>query len=530
VFAKLSFIIGDFVRGNPPTAPANQRAYFQGTICRRVRVILTFLLCCKKRAKRGFPIDGDDLKLAVQHLVQCFEMLRSDEVYPKAGNHGVRQDALFILAGLLLPQLDYGITLMDIGIGRLKRHQLGKALSPDGVWLENSFGYHCLIINVLTTLAADLRIAGGPESDFIHDALKRMLPFAEALIKFDGSSPLIGDTAPERHFPTIAAARQEIALAEDREATAAPIALAEFRRDKSTSYFPKAGYFVSHTYREMSQHASSVIFFATLSTPKHKHSDDLSVLFNHGATDLLIDGGTFNKEISDTVRNAARFDPGTHNTFRVNSQGYPLRPVPGMSAAGLAGVWEEAGWAAARGYNQAYPDGRIERTVIHLKAHHAVIVLDRLFSKTSREVLFEQFWHVSPDFSDVQQRQGFSPVFSSKRYGHLLCAFDAEGSAVSIESGSKENPIAWAMRPDKSIVPTPYVRRAITCHAGIAASLFQWSEVPGDMLVTFECKDAETVQLNAKGIAFTSRYQIAKNAVICRSLESDDAALVEMPA
>jgi len=323
VFRRISFIIADFVRNNPPAKPANQRAYFQGTMCRRIKALLSYLLVCRKRLQLELPVDSDDVELAAQNLVHCFEMLQTDLVYPKGDNHGVRQDVLFILAGLLFPQMDYGRKLMRLGLERLLRHQLGRALSPDGVWLENSFGYHCLIMNQLAMLLTDLRLAGVPEAQFIRDALARMLPFAEGLIKVDGSAPLIGDTAPGRHLSTIAAARREIALADGQDYSANPTD-ANFTRAAATYYFREGGYFASHTGRDLSAKDSSVIFTATLRNPKHKQSDDLSIIFSRGVTDLLVDGGTFNKEISDSVRNAARYDPASHNTFRVNNGGYPL--------------------------------------------------------------------------------------------------------------------------------------------------------------------------------------------------------------
>ena len=176
---------------------------------------------------------------------------------------------------------------------------------------------------------------------------------------------------------------------EELKAAGDPLAkdlnLKTFTRAKNTYYFPDAGYFASHTARALDPAGSTLIFFATLSgKPKHKQSDDLSVMFARGNTDLLIDGGTYNKEISDTVRNSARYDPASHSTFRVNGAGYALRVAKGARRAGLTGQWQGDGWAASRGFNEAYEDGRVERIAIHLKGHHAVIVFDTLASKTRR--------------------------------------------------------------------------------------------------------------------------------------------------
>jgi len=518
LFDRASAILADFIRNNPPAAPANRRAYSQGTICRRVETALVYLLCCKRRMDRGLGIDPRITELVAGHLVQCLDLLSSDEVYPKDGNHGARQDILFMLTGLLFPKLEYGRQLMALGIDRLRRYQVGKALSADGVWLENSFGYHCWIVSLFTRMLADMRTAGAPDLPLIREALQRMLPFVEALIKVDGQAPLIGGTGPGQFLPTIVAARRELALTTLGDpppgADNAP-----FVRAQVTYCFPESGYFASHSKPELSKDSSSVIFLVTLSNTKHKHSDDLSVLLSHGADDLLIDGGTFSKQISDSLRNAARFDPASHNTFRVNGGGYILRAVPGLASAGLMGMWEKPGWAAALGYNHAYPDARIVRAVIHLKNEHALIVLDRLASKTSREALFEQFWHLSPDLALRDNGNGSSMAFDLGAKGRLLAAFDASGPAATIEYGNRENPIGWAMRPRGGIVPTPYIRRTLGCQTGTMASAFQWIRGPGRLDVAFHTSATGAVEITAQGCKFAARFRIDQDAISCIGFE-----------
>jgi hypothetical protein len=508
LLARASAIIADFVRSNPPSKPANQRAYFQGTICRRVKALLTFLVCCGKAQRLGVAINRDEFALALRGLADGLEILKSDEVYPKAGNHGVRQDALFIVAGLLMPNDDYAQGLLHLGIDRLKRFQLERVLSSDGVWRENSYGYHCLIMNVFTMLASDLRRAGLSDASVLHDALRRMEPFAEGLIRPDGYGPLIGDTTPRRHFSIMAKAVEELKAAGDP--LAVDLSLKTFVRAKDTYYFPDAGYFASHTARALDPAGSTLIFFATLSgKPKHKQSDDLSVMFAYGNTDLLIDGGTYNKEISDTVRNSARYDPASHSTFRIDGAGYALRVAKGARRAGLTGQWQGDGWAASRGFNEAYEDGCIERVAIHLKRHHAVIVFDTLSSKTRRPARFDQFWHIAPGFTP---QQGSSPrnwTFSSLGSGTLLAAFDSGEATCFAGFGGPDDPIAWTMlMDDERIVPTPYLQRTKEFQTGRMASLFQWTERCGTAEIDFASPTAGATEIRARGEGFACAFRI----------------------
>jgi hypothetical protein len=515
LLARAGFIIADFVRRNPPTKPANQRAYFQGTICRRVKVLLTFLVCCAKAIQLGISIDREEFALALQGLSDSLEILKNDEVYPRAGNHGVRQDALFIVAGLIMPGNAYAQGLLRLGMQRLKKFQLDRVLLPDGVWQENSYGYHCLIMNVFTMLAADLRHAGLPEAAILHDAIRKMVPYAEALIRPDGYGPLIGDTPPRRHFSILAEGLEELSAAGDP--TAKKIDLKTFVRSKDTYYFAEGGYLASHSDRRLSTSGSTMVFFSTLrGKPKHKQSDDLSVLFAHGNVDLLIDGGTYNKEISDTVRNAARYDPASHNTFRVNGTGYPLRLAKGSRRAGLTGMWVGDGWAAARGFNEAYDDGRVDRVAIHLKRHHAVIVFDRLSSKSQRPARFDQYWHISPEFALEQDASGSNWIGASRQDGFLLAAFDRQPLSCVAGHGGPDNPIAFVMLQDDRIVPTPYLQRTLETRRGQMASLFQWSEDNGGKVaIDVESDGAGQIALKALGVGFACRFVIAPGEIRC---------------
>jgi hypothetical protein len=512
LFFRASKIIAEFARANPPTKPANQRAYLQGTICRRVKALLAFLVCCGTARRMGLSIDREDLELAIKIFSDSMEILKDEDAYPSGGNHGVRQDALFVAAGLVMPGDPYARSLLELGTDRLRRLQLRLALSKDGVWKENSFGYHCVVMNVLRMLASDLRRAGRQEAAMLHEALEKMETFVEALIRPDGYGPLLGDTAPRRYGFALEETKVELAAAGRTQAERAATSPATRRMD--TYYFPDSGYFASHSSRALDENGSTAIFCATLSgRPKHKQSDDLSVIFARGSMDLLIDGGTFNKEISDTVRNCARYDPASHNSFRVNGAGYPLRAPKGARRAGLAGFWRGEGWAAARGFNRAYEDGGVERTIIHLKRHHALIVLDELTSKSQKPARFDQFWHFAPGLEAKDAGSSRHWVFSA-RGGLFLAGFDAEEAPCALGKGGPDEPIAWTMLMDGGgIAPTPYLRRTKELTAGRMASIFQWSN--RSATIEIECAPATggTSEIRARGADLECAFAVSAGGV-----------------
>lgn len=473
---RAASIIEDFLDANPADKPRAQRAWHEGTVCRRLKILLSFLICSRKARDMGAPVNAHAVQAAFESVCASLRMLQNPTVYIAAGNHGVRQDSLLIVAAMLFSNLRGMDRTLAMGLERLERGQLGSMLSEDGVWLENSFEYHRLVMTALGDLALDLRTGGAPGGEFLLDAVERMLAFVEAFVTRKGEAPLIGDTTPRDALQAIQGSR--VLLASLRGQTRQErVSVQSFLRPRETYLFPKSGYFASHSGAALDDAGgSSVIFYATLGAPKHKQSDDLSVLFECGRTTLLVDGGTYNKEVSDDIRNAARFDPASHNSYRINGKGYSLRPSPGKPLAGVTSMWSGHGWAAAHGFNRAYDDGQIDRFVIHLKRHNALIVADKLASASFAACEFEQFWHLAPEFQAEELGVEFALKFASHGCGVLSVAFDREPATSTVGEGGPENPIAWLMTSDGRTVPTPYIRRAKRGRRAWMVSFFQWSE------------------------------------------------------
>ncbi|HTT98513.1 MAG TPA: heparinase II/III family protein [Rhizomicrobium sp.] len=507
VLERIGDVIADFLRANPPDAPMAQRAWHEGTVCRRIKTLLAYLICARSAQRRGERIDELTVTAVFASLRSSIDMLLSERVYIKSGNHGVRQDALVIITALLFEGTEHFRGQLQNGLDRLKHYQLDTMLTEDGVWQENSFEYHRLIMGLLCDLLSDMRVAGAGGMDELVDALARMETFAEAVVKCDGQAPLIGDTTPREALRAIVAAKALVASLRGEEQAGAT---GKFDRKEETYFFPASGYFVSHSARALAPDVSSLIFYANLSAPKHKHADDLSVLFSHGPIDLLVDGGTYNKETSDDIRNAARFDPATHNTYRVGGKGYSMRTRKGKPLAGVISRWSGEGWEAAHGFNSAYDGGTVDRFVIHLKRHNAFVAVDHLKSTSLFSACdFEQFWHVAPQFRPVDGLR-----FSSERDGHLLVAFDDGASSCRIEQGGPGNPIAWLMTDDDHIVPTPYIRRARRARKSVMASLFQWSSTAAASGIRTSGND---VEISAKD--FSAAFSVRASGVTCLRFE-----------
>jgi hypothetical protein len=74
------------------------------------------------------------------------------------------------------------------------------------------------------------------------------------------------------------------------------------------------------------------------------------------------------------------------------------------------------------------------------------------------------------------------------------------------------------------VVPTPYIRRAITCQNAVMASIFQWAETAGDLAISFDSGKSDRLELTAQGVDFTARFIIDQKEIARVALEKNPMA------
>jgi hypothetical protein len=152
------------------------------------------------------------------------------------------------------------------------------------------------------------------------------------------------------------------------------------------------------------------------------------------------------------------FDPALRNGYHINGSGFPADLEIKPNAAQLVKSWRGPGWAAARSIDETNPAGSITRAVVHLKAVHALIVVDELVAANGEDALFEQFWHFAPGL--ISQKSAEVPLqFSVASGGCLSVAFDTQIPVVIEPEGEGSS-----------------LRRGMRLGSGIAATLFQWND------------------------------------------------------
>jgi hypothetical protein len=223
----------------------------------------------------------------------------------------------------------------------------------------------------------------------------------------------------------------------------------------------------------------------------------ITLVFAHGAKDLLVraeaPNGTKMRE------KEIHYDPALRNGYHVNGTGFVLESGIKQDAARLVKSWRGPDWAAAKSIDEINPAASIKRVVVHLKASHALVVVDELEAKQDGAADFEQFWHVAPGFMPSPSTDVLH--FAAEGGGILTAAFDPQASEA-VETSESAGPV---------------IRRSVRLCNGVVASLFQWSEAPVPASIVIANGALGDWTVTASGLGFDVRLGLTGDEFRCES-------------
>ena len=486
-------IIRDFV--GSCTRSAVPKAWQQLSLALRARALTMFLLCCRSAAKRRIRFDGELCRIAFCGLLDSLEVLR-DEGQSRLGSvDGIRQ--LSFLVGLALPlrRINYGKMLLHECFARLNREHLAVGVSENGVWQNGTFEDHCAVVRLMVPMLSATRPFKIPTAVPVLAVAGKMANFMEAMLRCDGLPP------PIDHIPPVSRTKLLRVLR-----AASPSRASQSSDISSTHFFPREGYFISHSKETPNANSSQVVLHTYEGSARRKRLGRMSLGFSIGATDLIVGGGAVCRKSPKELLDASRGDLGTGNEYRVDGKSYTVVESNAPRALTMEKSWQGQGWAAATISNAAHANAVIARTVVHLKPIHVLIVVDELRTKDEKEALFEQFWHIAPDFAPSEHAQHFSSGPSN----FLLIASGATADiGTVVDAGSSNNPIGWTLDKSMEPVPNSYLCRRMRTSRGLAVSSFQWAKAPG-LLAVKEVQVTESGWIvSASGENFDLRFGLS---------------------
>jgi hypothetical protein len=424
-------------------------------------------------------------------LLEHAEILRSDDFYIPASTDGIEQDRLLIGIGLSLRGTPYGNQLMSDGLERLKRLQIDTGLSAEGVWMGDSYGKHNMALTEITALFGDFPPTESALLEPFAAATKKMTLFSEAMLKSNGQPPAFDGTKEKVYSNKISGMRKSIARATGKTVSSGKSALTS--RITDTYVFREAQYFISHSQQKVVPESSLVVLHAAPPSIANEDPGGVKLVFAYNESNLLIRAEPPEEEGKDEKPDET--DPALRNFYRIDGKGN-LAPESGSpKAARMVKSWRGPGWAAAKAFENNYGSASVARTVIHLKAQHALIVVDELSS--DQDALFEQFWNMGPDFT-APETMAMPLPFTSDGKGVVSVVLSglSDVSAAKAEAGTT-------------------LRGTVTVAQGAVGSLFQWTDEVAPAALSIERKGPGEWTATASGKGFSARLTHAGNDLTC---------------
>ena len=461
-------------------------------VSRRARVFALYVLCCKVALKRHIRFNTEAFSLVFRDLLDLIELLRGDDFYKPASFDGFQLDCLVVGLGLALRGTAYGDRLLAEGLERFRSLQLGAGLTADGVWRGGSFSDHCSLLATLKTFMGDFETSDGALIEPVASTAKKMTVFAEAMLKSNGHSPALDGSKQKSYAGKLSGTRRALAQVGGKSVKKSQIAA--MPRIADTYVFRDAQYFISHSSQKVSEESSLAILHAD--PPSYLEGDPggVTLAFAYGETDLIVRG-----EPPERARKKDKtplFDPALRNGYHVNGGGFTVGQEIAGNAARIVKSWRGPGWAAARSIDEINTAASISRFVVHLKAVHALIVVDRLKTRNGEEAAFEQVWHVAPGLATRPSLDGVLRFASSD--GGMTVAFDA-GGTVAVEAQAEAS----------------VIRRTAPLASGFMASLFQWTRAPESAAIAIAADQPEGWTASVKGRGFDMRLVLAGEELRC---------------
>jgi len=488
LLARATQILVDFTARHPRSAAP--KLWEEELVLRRAPVLALFVLCCRVAYRRKLKFNESAFTVIYNALLDHAEMLRADDFYVPCSVDGIKQDSLAVGIALSLRGTAYGNLLLGDALERLKRLQLGPGLSAEGVWLGDSYTTHNNALSEITGLFNDFPPAETARLEPLAAAAKKMTLFSEAMLKSNGQPPAFDGSKEKSYGNKISGMRKSIARAGGKQVSAGKATLKT--RITDTYVFREAQYFISHSQQKVVAESSLVVLHAAAPSVVHEDPGGVKLVFAYNETNLLVRAEPPEAQGEEEPDET---DPGLRNFYRVAGQGN-LDPESGSDGtAHMVKSWRGPGWAAAKAFENNYDGAAVARTVIHLKAQHALIVVDEL--ESAKEALFEQFWNVGPDFTTPETPE--MPLrFASDGRGVLsvVLAGTDDVSTTKGETGTR-------LRSEKRLTQD------------VAAALFQWTDEAAPAALAVERRGAGEWAVTASGKGFAARLNHAGDELSC---------------
>jgi len=401
------------------------------------------------------------MKLVLSSIVAHAERLANPKFYNYHHNHGISQDIALLSATSVFPEIGKSTEWRRLACNRLK-DQINFAISPNGVHLEHSPGYHFYgleQIQEINILLNDMNLKDDFDID-LEELITKMIRYVKYIVQPNGKIATIGDTGPGNIKKFISLLEPfidkdnglEYILTNGNSGSLSDTAIS----------FKDEGYAIIRDSNgdKIPFEKSFYLFFTTAANKgrDHKHSDELSFILSYGGYDLLIDPGYYSYK-NDEYRTFI-ISPKAHNTITVdekNNDGWNKT---------FEKFYNDSIYTLIQVSHRNFSGFECRRRLIRVR-QNILIVVDEIkpypYNDESTDIglhKFKQIFHSSRDINiqviDHDKEVWFSPQ-GSKNPAMRIMQLGTEKTSLKIYKGSK-NPIqGWSTKSHGILEPVPVI-------------------------------------------------------------------------
>ena len=428
---KIAGFIKDWAVCNIPEPGLNDRAWFEGTVVKR----LSNLLVALNYMKRHGSIAGLNYEQLIYLIATNKEYLvETDNVY-SFGNHGIRQDMVLAATAIALPELPDSDQLIRLAERRLD--EASKELfTLEGIWAEHAPGY----VNYALRLMFEIKDLADADPRFNPDAFLSRIPtsldYLLTSLTPDLKIPWVGDSAAGVPTPHVEEHAVRIHGKSLREYVAGLSGSARLYPDYGHAIVREDGGFY-------------LLFHAAQNLPAAKrHEDALSFILFNGDRLWITEGGHQSYEPTDMTHYLR--SPYAHNTYVYGDNYFASRERPDLKAymRGMTIAGEKVTFEA---FSERYPEAAsVSRRLTVDRSTDAIAIQDVLSASEPDGTCFHGSLHFAPDLELQVDPAAATIIASDARSGTTLTAalVSEHLSGVHRLSGQKDPLRGWGTVPD----------------------------------------------------------------------------------
>ena len=363
---------------------------------------------------RNHPqVDVADKRLLINYALRLASRLTNRAFYNYRTNHGTMQNVSLMLLAVVFaedPQAEYW---WQLGLERLEE-QLGYLVSPEGFFLEHSFGYQPFFIELLEAAGHYIDLAIWPADNKVTATKERMQRLLLKLLRHDGSLAPIGDTSAASIYT-------EGSWTQAHGTLVLPISgLLQHRHSLSLDC--------------ESDTATITVFWSNFAHHGHKRWDDMSL-------DFYACGSQWWRNIG--------YVPYWH-PLRKNSETWLGSNSPHVSEEGIPQPQTARLGSFARGERLFFsnlerqsPQGKIIRWVVMIDT--LLVVYDQLQSQTPSLPLISH-WTIDADKQMRVDQQGDTRYYrfsAATEKTHLITRFFPDKVSIKTAYASSDSALGW---------------------------------------------------------------------------------------